>query len=70
MFTPLALGSYISVPIFALLIPFYVIRPAQRRGGADARSCPDTSSIAIKRSSGRFPSSGDTQVSAHSLSSR
>jgi protein-S-isoprenylcysteine O-methyltransferase Ste14 len=26
MFTPLALGSYISVPIFALLIPFYVIR--------------------------------------------
>jgi protein-S-isoprenylcysteine O-methyltransferase Ste14 len=26
MFTPLALGSYIAVPIFALLIPFYVIR--------------------------------------------
>jgi protein-S-isoprenylcysteine O-methyltransferase Ste14 len=26
MFTPLALGSYISLPIFALLIPFYVIR--------------------------------------------
>ena len=26
MFTPLALGSYVSVPIFALLIPFYVFR--------------------------------------------
>jgi protein-S-isoprenylcysteine O-methyltransferase Ste14 len=26
MFTPLALGSYIAVPIFALLIPFYIFR--------------------------------------------
>lgn len=26
LFTPLALGSYIAVPAFALLIPFYVLR--------------------------------------------
>jgi protein-S-isoprenylcysteine O-methyltransferase Ste14 len=26
MFTPLALGSYVALPLFALLIPFYVFR--------------------------------------------
>jgi protein-S-isoprenylcysteine O-methyltransferase Ste14 len=26
MFTPLALASYVALPAFALLIPFYVIR--------------------------------------------
>jgi protein-S-isoprenylcysteine O-methyltransferase Ste14 len=26
MFTPLALGSWVALPAFALLIPFYAIR--------------------------------------------